>query len=201
MGDVVTIDQIRDLVKAEKIKPSDVFGADTLADDPSVKGLIETETRRAVAGEFAHRKRTEEGFDKTRADYEKKLQEKEAELSSLRLESAKGRIRPLYEAQKSSRKLTAKQAAFIEGRLEKFTPTKPEDVEKEFNAYLDSEVDEFGKVVKLLGVDVGSTADAGDGGSPRPTGAEPDNGSADAGPGKPNPDHLNPEKNPFIKIG
>ena len=55
MGDVVTIDQLRDLVKADKIKPSDIFGAEVLADDPSVKGLIETENRRAVAGEYAHR--------------------------------------------------------------------------------------------------------------------------------------------------
>jgi len=200
MGDVVTIDQIRDLVKAEKIKPSDVFGADLLADDPSVKGLIETETRRAVAGEFAHRKRTEEGFDKTRADYEKKLQEKEAELSSLRLETAKGRVRPLYDAQKTSRKLSAKQAAFIEGRLDKFNPTKPEDVEKEFNAYLDSEVDEFGKVAKLLGVDMGKPDDAGGETQDKATGAEPDNSAATAGSGKPQPEHLNPAKNPFIKI-
>ena len=197
MPDVVTIDQIRDLIKAEKFKPSDLFGADLLADDPSVRGLVETETRRAVAGEYAHRKRTEEGFDKTKAEWEAKLQEKDAALSAMRLEAAKGKVGQLYEAQKSSRKLSAKQAAYIEGRLAKFAPSNPDELEKELNAYLDSEIDEYGKVAKLLGVETDAAPDQGNdksGGK----GTEPEGGKPDGkGPDAP---YLDPAKNPFIKL-
>jgi ribosomal protein L29 len=187
----VTIDEVRDLIKADKIKPSDLFGAEVLADDPSVKGLIETENRRAVAGEYAHRKRGEEGFDKTKGELEKQLADLKAEANTLRIGMATGKVRPLYDAQKATRKLTEKQALFIEGRLDKFKPTKPEDVEKEFNFYLDSEVDEFGKIAKLMGIEEKATGGDKGGG----TGPE-DKPAGDATLNK----YLDPAKNPFIKL-
>jgi ribosomal protein L29 len=191
MGEVVTIDQLRDLVKADKIKPSDLFGAEVLADDPSVKGLIETENRRAVAGEYAHRKRGEEGFDKTKGELEKQLADLKAEANTLRIATATGKVRPLYDAQKATRKLTEKQALFIEGRLDKFKPTKLEDVEKEFNFYLDSEVDEFGKIAKLMGIEEKAAGGGDKGGG---TGPE----VSPAGGATPNK-YLSPATNPFIK--
>jgi len=187
----VTIDEIRDLIKADKIKPSDLFGAELLADDPSVKGLIETENRRAVAGEYAHRKRGEEGFDKTKGELEKQLADLRAEANTLRIATATGKVRPLYDAQKATRKLTEKQALFIEGRLDKFKPTKPEDVEKEFNFYLDSEVDEYGKIAKLMGIEEKPTGGDKGGG----TGPE-DKPAGDATLSK----YLNPATNPYIKL-
>ena len=187
----VTIDEVRDLIKADKIKPSDLFGAEVLADDPSVKGLIETENRRAVAGEYAHRKRGEEGFDKTKGELEKQLNDLKAEANTLRIATATGKVRPLYDAQKATRKLTEKQALFIEGRLEKFKPTKLEDVEKEFNFYLDSEVDEFGKIAKLMGIEEKATGGDKGGG----TGPE-DKPVGDATLNK----YLDPAKNPLIKL-
>ena len=186
----VTIDEIRDLIKADKIKPSDLFGAEVLADDPSVKGLIETENRRAVAGEYAHRKRGEEGFNKTKGELETQLADLKAEATTRRLATATGKVRPLYDAQKATRKLTEKQALFIEGRLDKFKPTKPEDVEKEFNFYLDSEVDEYGKIAKLMGIEE------------KPTGGDKGGGTgpevSPAGGATPNK-YLSPATNPFIK--
>ena len=187
----VTIEEVRDLIKADKIKPSDLFGAEVLADDPSVKGLIETENRRAVAGEYAHRKRGEEGFDKTKGELEKQLADLKAEANTLRLATATGKVRPLYDAQKATRKLTEKQALFIEGRLDKFKPTKPEDVEKEFNFYLDSEVDEYGKIAKLMGIE--EKPPGGDKGGG--TGPE-DKPAGDATLNK----YLDPAKNPFIRL-
>jgi ribosomal protein L29 len=188
----VTIEEVRDLIKADKIKPSDLFGAEVLADDPSVKGLIETENRRAVAGEYAHRKRGEEGFDKTKGELEKQLADLKAEANTLRLATATGKVRPLYDAQKATRKLTEKQALFIEGRLDKFKPTKPEDVEKEFNFYLDSEVDEYGKIAKLMGIEEkpagGGDKGGGTGPENQPTGETALN------------KYLNPATNPFIRL-
>jgi ribosomal protein L29 len=188
----VTIDEVRDLIKADKLKPSDLFGADILADDPSVKGLIETENRRAVAGEYAHRKRGEEGFDKTKGELEKQLADLKAEANTLRIATATGRVRPLYDAQKATRKLTEKQALFIERRLDKFKPIKPDDVEKEFNFYLDSEVDEFGKIAKLMGIEEKAAGGGDKGGG---TGPE-DKSAGDTTLNK----YLDPAKNPFIKL-
>lgn len=190
MPDVVTIDQIRDLVKAEKVKPSDLFGAEILADDPSVKGLIETENRRAVAGEYAHRKRDEEGFNKTRGELEKQLNDLRSEANTFRVAAATGKVRPLYDAQKATRKLTERQSTFIEGRLDKFKPTKPEDVEKEFNFYLDSEIDEYGKIAKLLGVEEKTIETKGGGTGPE---GAPASGVADN-------KYIDPARNPFIKL-
>lgn len=188
----VTIEEVRDLIKADKLKPSDLFGADILAEDPSVKGLIETENRRAVAGEYAHRKRGEEGFDKTKGELEKQVSDLKTEANVLRVSAATGKIRPLYDAQKVTRKLTEKQATFIEGRLDKFKPIKPEDVEKEFNFYLDSEVDEFGKIAKLMGIEEKAA-----GGGDKSGGTGPENQPAgDATLNK----YLDPAKNPFIKL-
>lgn len=192
MGEVVTRDQIRDLIKAEKIKPSDLFGAEVLAEDSSVKGLVESEIRRAVAGEYAHRKRTEEGFDKTKAELEKQLNDLKAEANTLRVATATGKVRPLYDAQKAARKLTEKQATFIEGRLDRFKPVKPEEVEKEFNFYLDSEVDEFGKVAKLLGIEEQKGDD-----KTKDGGTGPDENKKS---GTPENKYLDPAKNPMIRI-
>jgi hypothetical protein len=88
-------------------------------------------------------------------------------------------------------KLTEKQALFIEGRLDKFKPTKPEDVEKEFNFYLDSEVDEFGKIAKLMGIEekaAGGDKGGGTGPEVTPAGETTLN------------KYLDPAKNPFIKL-
>ena len=104
-----------------------------------------------------------------------------------------GKVRPLYDAQKATRKLTEKQALFIEGRLDKFKPIKPEDVEKEFNFYLDSEVDEFGKIAKLMGIEEKVAAGGGDKGG----GTGPEDKSAG---GTPENKYLDPTKNPFIKL-
>ena len=192
----VTIDEVRDLIKAEsgRIKPSDLFGAEVLAEDPSVKGLIETETRRAVAGEYAHRKRGEEGFDKTKGELEKQLNDLKAEANTLRIATATGQVRPLYDTQKTARKLTEKQATFIEGRLEKFKPIKPEDVEKEFNFYLDSEIDEYGKIAKLMGIEEKAS---GNGGQDKGGGTGPEEKPA---AGAPENKYIDPAKNPFIRI-
>lgn len=192
----ITIEDVRTFLKAEKVKPSDLFGADVLADDPSVKGLIETENRRAVAGEYAHRKRTEEGFDKTKGDLEKERDALKAERDALKLETAAGKVRTLYDAQKAARKLTEKQAAFIEGRLAKFKPTKAEDVAAELNTYLDSEIDEFGKVAKLLGVEDKTAGGDKDGDKSKGGGTGPeDKAAGDAPENK----YVDPSKNPMIR--
>jgi hypothetical protein len=188
----ITIEDVKSFLKAEKVQPSDVFGVDVITSDPAVKGYVETETRRAVAGEYAHRKRTEEGFDKTREEFEKRATASEALVTQLRLDAAKGQVGGLFAKQAAERKLTDQQAKFVQARLTRFSPSKVEEVGKEFNSYLDAEIDEYGRLAKdVFGVEEKK--------------AEGDNGKHGAEPGaKPesptlNP-YLDPAKNPFIKL-
>jgi hypothetical protein len=190
----ITIEDVKAFIKAESSKPSDLFGAESLAEDPAVKGLIETETRQARAGEYAHRKRTEEGFDKTRQEWEDKLKVKDGELLKLRKDAAKAQVGSLFEKQKAERKLDEKQSKFIQTRLAKFEPIKIEDLEKEFNLHLDGEIEEYKRIAKdVFGVEEKPAGDGGKGG---------DGGTGPADKSKESPDnkYLDPERNPMIKI-
>lgn len=195
MPDVVTIDQLRELVKADKVKPSDLFGAEVLTEDPVVKGYVETETRRATAGEYAHRKRTEEGFDKTRQELEIKLKERDAAIQQLKLEAAKGKVGTIFDKAKGERKLTERQVKFVKARLNRFSPKDVDKLDDEFKTFLDSEIDEEAKLAKLYGIaDDGKGKD--DGGGQRDPATGPDNKP-------PSPSdkskYLDPKTNPFIK--
>ena len=190
---VITKEQIRNLILAEKLKPSDLFGAEVLTEDPVVKGFVDSEKRSATAGEYAHRKRTEEGFDKTRTDLEAKLKEREAELGQLRLDAAKGKVGSIFDKLKGERKLSDRQVKFVKTRLERFAPKEVEKLEDEFKSYLDSEIDEEAKLAKIYGVKddaegAGGTTDPGTG----PDKTKPADGAL--------PKYLDPKKNPFIKV-
>jgi hypothetical protein len=191
MTEVVTIDQVRDLIKAEKIKPSDLFGVETLTGDPTVIGYVEAEKKKAVAGEYAHRKRTEEGFDKTRDELEGKLKEREAELQKLKVDAAKAQVGSLFLKQKDERRLDEKQVKFVQSRLAKFTPTKVEDLEKELNAHLDAEIDEYKRIAK----DVFGVEEKTDGDDKGKHGVGPDEKPKETPADK----YLDPAQNPFIK--
>jgi len=193
----ITIDQVRDLIKSEKIKPSDLFGSETLTEDPTVKGYVDAEVKRAVAGEYAHRKRDEEGSLKAKEDMEKAVAEKDAEIAKLKIETAKSQVGSLYEKQKESRKLDDKQDKFVLSRIDKFTPEKAEDIEKEFNTYLDAEIDEYKKISKdVFGIEEEPEKKP-DGTEDKDGGTGPDNKKKEE-LGKEDK-YIDPAQNPMIK--
>ena len=196
MADVVTIDQLRELVKADKVKPSDIFGADMLTEDPVVKGIVDSETKRATAGEYAHRKRTEEGFDKTRAELEKKLQERDTAVQQLKLEAAKGKVGAIFDKAKGERKLSERQVKFVKARLDRFSPKEIDKLDDEFKSFLDGEIDEEAKLAKLYGIDGadGKDKDAG-GKQDQLTGPDKTQPAPDA-----KSKYIDPKTNPFIRI-
>ena len=148
MPDVVTIDQIRDLIKSENIRPSDIFSVEKLTADSMVIGFAENRVREKIGSEYQRRKEAEEKL----AQLQKEVGPKEAvlmeKIKNLELGAAKTQIGPLLEKQKGIRKLDDRQVKFVQARLARFSPTKPEDVEKEFNTYLDAEIDECGRLAK-----------------------------------------------------
>jgi len=144
----ITIDELKTLVKEEKIKPSDVFGVEVLTDDPAVVGFIDTEKKRAVSGEYAHRKRQEEAFDEKRKELEDFLRKKDEEISGLKLSAAKSKVGPLFEKIKLERKLDERQVKYIQPALDRFEPKEIANIEKELDAYVDEHVKEYSRVAK-----------------------------------------------------
>jgi hypothetical protein len=146
--DKITIDELKTLVKEEKIKPSDIFGVESLAADAAVEGFIVEEKKRAVSGEYAHRKRQEEAFDEKRKELEAFLQRKDEEISGLKLSAAKSKVGPLFEKIKSERKLDERQVKYIQPALDRFEPKEIANIEKELDAYVDEHVKEYSRVAK-----------------------------------------------------
>lgn len=191
----ITLEDVKAYLTQEKKRPSELFSAEDLIADPVVASLREKSPSNY---EFARMRRELTEAEKKLADLERekaslleKVKNQDGEISASRLEAAKQKVGQLFEQQKASRKLDDRQVKFIQNRLARFTPTKAEELEREFNAYLDGEVDDYGKLAKdVFGIEAAP--------APGAAGGEPDKGGA-AGPAA--DANLDPAKNPFIKIG
>ena len=152
-GDMgITINEVRDFIKAGNLKPSDIFGLGDLTKDPMVGEHIEAEKKKAVTGEYEHRKRDEEGFDKTKdkliKDHEKKVKEQGELIAKLQGENIQSKTSGWLEAQKEKRELDEEQLKFINRNLSKFEPEDAEKAEDEFNKFLDDQIDELSGIKK-----------------------------------------------------
>lgn len=146
--DKITINDVRSFIKAESLKPSDIFTLADLTDDSTIQGFVDQEKKKAGMGEYVHRERMNEAFDKARekwenekAEYEKKLKEKDAKI-------AKSSVGSLFEKIKEKRELDEKELKFIEKKLAKFEPNEVDKIEDELNTYVDDLVDEFAEIRK-----------------------------------------------------
>lgn len=190
----LTLEDVRAYLAQEKVKPSALFSVEDLTADPVIAQMREKSPSNY---EFARMRRELTEAEKKLADAERekkdlseKVKSQDAEISAGRLATAKQKVGQLFEAQKASRKLDDRQIKFIQNRLARFTPQKPEEIEKEFGSFLDQEIDEYGKIAKdVFGV-------------PEPKPGEGDGGGREPGKGDANkdvvPDHLDPAKNPMI---
>jgi len=189
-GGNMTIDEIKQFIRAEKIQPSDVFTVDQLTEDPSVKGFVDAERKQASSGEYAHRKRTDEKFDKERDKWNKEKETKDEEIKTLKIENAKTKIGDMFEKMKKDRDLSEKQIKYIEPKLTKFEPEKIEDMEKELDKHVDDLIDEFKTISKdVFGEEIKEEDKDKKGGS------EEDKTKRDV---KEEDKYLDPETNPFI---
>jgi hypothetical protein len=191
----LTLEDVRAFLKTEKVKPSDIFPMEEMAADPVVRGLAEDRVKERIAGEFARRKEAEEKLEKI----EKGAADKESaftrQITDLRIAAAKSQVGPMFEKQRTSRKLDDRQTKFIQNRLARFTPSKPEDIDKEFEAYLDAEVDEYGKIAReVFGIEDKKVEPPANGGD---KGTGPDKGKPTGGPEN---KYLDPAQNPMIKL-
>lgn len=146
-GGMTTISEVKTFIKAESLKPSDIFGLGDLTKDPIITEHLESEKKKAVKGEYEHRKRDEEGFDKTKEkmveEHKEALKKKDDEIVSLKSESVKSKTSSWLETQKEKRELSDEQVKFINRYLPEFKAEKLETAEDEFNKFLDDKVDDF----------------------------------------------------------
>lgn len=193
MSDVVTLDQVRDLIKSEKLRPSDLFGTETLTADPVVKGFADDRVKERIGAEFARRKEAEEKLGKIEDDKKKELEKLQAENKKLKTSAAKSQLGTLLDKQRETRKLDERQVKYIQNRMQKFNPENPDELEKEFDKYLDSEIEEYKKLAKdVFGIESDNNDDKD---KKKPGGAEPD----ETKPPDEAEKYTDPKQNPMIK--
>jgi len=148
----ITIKGVRDFINAGNLKPGDLFGLGDLTKDPMVEEHVAAEIKKAVTGEYEHRKRDEEGFDKTKdkliKDHEKAVKEKDELITKLQGENIQSKTATWLEAQKEKRELDEEQMKFINRNLTKFKPEDVEKAEDEFGKFLDDQIDELSGIKK-----------------------------------------------------
>lgn len=166
MSEVITIAEMKTLIKEEKVKPSDLFGIEVLTDDPSVKSFVAASCKDAVAGEYTHRKRLDTKFDSDKADWEKDKDAKEKEIKDLKAAGAKRDAVDLFTTKIKERKLDEKEIKFIESKQTDFTPEDPEKLDKEVDTFMDSKIEEFKKTAEIFGHKVETEEEKKGGGGP-----------------------------------
>ena len=151
MPDTITIGEVKKLIEEEGISPSEIFGRDSLIDDPIVKGYVKAEVQEATTGEYVSRKRKEEGLDKDRAEWEKEKKEKDEKIKKLEIDSAKVKATELFNTKIKERKLDKQQESFLKSKQDDFIPEDPENLEKEVDKFMDKNVEEYNTTAKIFG--------------------------------------------------
>lgn len=144
----VTIDDVRAFINAEKLGPMDLFSLGALTDVPEVRDLVRDKEKDARKGEFEHRRRTDSAFDKAREEWEAKDKEKDSLITQLKPLAISNKRDDLFKTKSESRKLDEKEVKFIQRNLSKFNPEKIDDLEKELDTFMDTQIEEFNSLVK-----------------------------------------------------
>ena len=196
-GDNMTLAELKQAIQESKLQPSDLFGQEAIFADPAIKEQVQEKISNAKGYDY----RKFETLTEKKVELEQKLKDAEAKIETseqekqtLKLESAKTKVGSLFDTQKTERKLDEKQVKYIQKRLGGFTPQKVEDLEKEFNTFLDDQIKDFKADAEVFGIEVKAPPDpnrVGNGGT-GPEGGKP--GGVDAGS-----KYLDPAQNPMIK--
>jgi hypothetical protein len=155
-GMEITLSDIRAFIRTEGLSPSDLFGVGTLMKDENISSEVEKIKKEAVTGEYKHRKRDEEGFDKKRDELEAKIADLEKQNKTLNLQiTSHGAGKDQFDKIITERKIEGKKKDFIEKKFKKNFKLKEEDkIRDEIEKFVDAEVDDYNETAKLLGVEV-----------------------------------------------
>jgi hypothetical protein len=196
-GKMETVDEVREFIKVNKIKPTDLFSVDNLTEEPMVKEFFKDDKSRAVTAEWEHRTRTDKKLNEMKADYEKQISDLKAINVKTAKEAAKVKVPEIVTKLAKDRKLDESQVKFINARIGKFEPKEADKLEAELNTHLDAEIDEYKKTAEIFGVKQGQgqgQENKGEADKTGNTGAGADQNSQVPPENK----YLDPKTNPFI---
>lgn len=154
MPEKITLGEMKELIKEEKILPSDLFGVEDLTGDPLVRGYLDSSVKQLkgkLSGEFEARKRIEKGTEHKEETWEEQKKKLEDENKLLKIESATTKAAELFGKKAKERKLDDKQIKFIKAKEESFTLEDPEKLETEVDKFMDTMLDEYKETAKIFG--------------------------------------------------
>ena len=174
----ITLGEIKEIIKAEKVSPSDLFGVEDLTTDPIVKGFVDStvkELKGKLSGEYEARKRVEKDVGKEKDETSDEIKEKDDEIKELKIEGAKRDATELFSSKIKERKVDKQQEAFLKSKQSDFTPEDPEALDKEVDKFMDVKLDEYKETAKIFGHKVEEKKEETKGGSePIETGSSED---------------------------
>ena len=154
MAEKITLGEIKEVIKAEKVSPSDLFGVEDLTTDPLVRSFLETsvkELKSKLSGEYEARKRIEKGSDKDKDETSDEMKKKDDLIKKLQIDGAKVKSGELFTTKIKERKLDDKQSKFIKSKQNDFSPEDPENTEKEVDKFMDDKLVEYKETAKIFG--------------------------------------------------
>jgi len=150
----ITLGEIKEIIKAEKVSPSDLFGVEDLTTDPLIKSFVDStvkELKSKLSGEYEARKRVEKDVGKDKDDVSEEMKKKDDEIKKLKIEGAKVKATELFGTKIKERKIDKQQEAFLKSKQGDFLPEDPENLEKEVDKFLDKNVEEYKVTAKIFG--------------------------------------------------
>ncbi len=154
MAEKITLGEMKELIKAEKLSPSDLFGVEDLTTDPLVRGFVDStvkELKGKLSGEYEARKRVEKDSDKDKDDTSDEMKVKDDLIKKLQVDGAKRDAAGLFTSKVKERKLDKKQVAYIELKQKEFAPEDPEKVDKEVDTFMDDTLKEYKTTAEIFG--------------------------------------------------
>lgn len=149
--DDLTLDDVKEYIRAERLGPMDLFPVSRIVREPEVKDII-ADAKESARVEHIRRKKAEGKTEDEREDWEKEKGDLQKEIKDLKTTLAKTQVSDLFDTAKTARKLDDKEVAFIQKRLTRFEPQDPEKIKEDFDKFLDQQIDDFQDVQVALGL-------------------------------------------------
>lgn len=153
----MTKEELKQAIRDAKLKPSDIFGSDEIADDPTVQGVIRDRRR----NEEGFGRRMEEKLEAEKAKLEQDKKDLQAKLDTLGKGMLKTRATDAVKPAIEKRKLDEKQTAFVLKNASKFDPKSEESLAGDLDRFLDSQLDEYKTNAEIFGIKLGEPGAAG----------------------------------------
>ena len=185
----ITLDQIKEAVKAGNITPSQVFGQDAILNEEAVKAEFER-VRKENQEKYESKAQYAERQTKRLEEAEAKLEAAEAAKREMQTAVTRQKTGDVFAERAKARNLTDKQRDFAARSIKEFSPEVADEatLAAKVDEYIEAKLKEYDDVAKLLGVKVetqepGGTPGAPDGDGKTPTG-----------------DMTDPKTNPLIPV-